>query len=64
VTLIPEKEIAMKIKKLRLHRETLLSLDDCRQVAGGAPVRTVDVTGCVTNCIVCQGTLTMQTSCC
>jgi len=44
------------LKKIALHRESLRSLDDLSTAIGGAPVRTVDITGCVTNCLACSYT--------
>jgi hypothetical protein len=50
-----------KIKKLTLHRETLCSLAELRQVVG-ASVKTVCGTQCVTNCVACN--FTQGTNCC
>ena len=44
------------LKKLTLHRETLRSLEDASAVIGGAPVKTRDVTACVSNCLGCSVT--------
>jgi hypothetical protein len=57
------KEVVMKktIKKLTLHRETLLSLSSFRRVVGGG-IKTVDGTQCVTNCVACN--FTQGTNCC
>jgi hypothetical protein len=41
-------------KKLTLHRETLLSLEDFRRIAGGE--KTIDATYCVSNCYICYRT--------
>lgn len=42
------------LKKLTLHRETLLSFEDSRRVAGGE--KTIDATYCVSNCPICYRT--------
>jgi hypothetical protein len=54
----PRQEIDMKksLRKLTLYRETLVALEDSRRVVGGAWVKTVDATACVTNCAGCYGT--------
>ena len=49
-------------KKLTLHRETLCSLGSLQSVLGGAWVKTVDATACVTNCAGCY--FTPGTNCC
>jgi hypothetical protein len=44
-------------KKLKLAKETLLSLEaeTLEKAFGGAWVKTVDATVCVTNCLHCGG---------
>lgn len=51
-----------KLKKLTLHRETLHSLEDLRNVEGGVWEKTVNATQCVTNCAACN--FTPGTNCC
>lgn len=45
-----------RVKKLTLHRETVCSLEDLRRTTGQAYTldRTICVTGCVTNCAICN----------
>ncbi len=50
------------LRKLTLDRETLLALEDSRRVAGGAWVKTVDATACVSNCAGCY--ITALSNCC
>lgn len=42
------------LRKLTLHRETLLSMEDFRHVAGG--LKTIDATYCISNCPPCYRT--------
>jgi hypothetical protein len=42
-----------RVKKLRLHRETLLSLTDLTKAVGGV---TADPSACGTNCTICDRT--------
>jgi hypothetical protein len=50
------------VRKLTLHRETLCALADLRLVVGANTDRTVCVTGCVTNCAICN--FSAGTNCC
>lgn len=48
------------LKKLTLHRETLCSLNDLRQVAGeAATLKTICATACYTNCAACNLTISV-----
>lgn len=53
-----------KVKKLKLHRETVCSLEDLNGVAGGVYTeKTVCATACVTNCAICNSDFCSRLRC-